>query len=130
MSRLLKYITVCALWLAGIGLLGHTIIIHDHHEESSCFSGKEKCPATENANDHHTGSPIHCHAFNDIAAEKAVLYQFNSNIQCNELILSLTGNDFLFELSLCRCVYPMPQPPYLDPHLRYSTGLRAPPSFS
>ena len=35
MSRLFKYIPVFVLWIAGIGLFGHMIMIHDHHSEAA-----------------------------------------------------------------------------------------------
>jgi hypothetical protein len=130
MSRLFKYIPVFVLWIAGIGLFGHMIMIHDHHSEAVCSAENEKCPASEQSKDQHSGSPIHCHAFNDIAAEKAVPFQFQSNVQCNDLILRLADTRFIFELSVCSTLYPIPQTPYLNPYLSDSSSLRGPPSFS
>ena len=127
MSILFKYSPVFALWMAGFGLCGHMTIIHDHHSETNFVTQHENCPAAEKSNDHHAGSPIHCHAFNDVAAEKAVPYQFQSVVQCNDLILSLSENNFVFVTALFRTLYPTPQTPYRNPHLRNFASLRAPP---
>lgn len=130
MGRLFKYFQVLALWLAIFAMGAHMVVIHDHHAEIACSSGAEKCPASEDTSSHHPDSPIHCHAFNDVASEKAVSFQFQSKIQCYELIFSIVDDGCDFDLILGCTFYPIPQTPYRSPHLRYASALRAPPSFS
>ncbi len=128
MRRLLKYIPVFVLWLAGIGLCGHMIIIHDHHAETASLAQEERCPASDQHN-HHSGSPIHCHAFNDVASEKAIIFQFVSDIQCNDLILSVTNKDYAIELSMCQLSVPDQRIQYQSAFYQDNFPLRAPPSI-
>ena len=75
MKGIFRYSSSLFLWLAGLALVAHLIIPHDHHTIDSFASEDKTCPVENNHHgDNHRGSPIHCHAFNDLAAEKAVKY--------------------------------------------------------
>jgi hypothetical protein len=67
--RAVKFIRTFILLLAGMLLVSHTIIPHDHHLIVSSIGFNDKCPFTGERSDHHPLFPVHCHAFNDVAAE-------------------------------------------------------------
>jgi hypothetical protein len=58
------------LLVAGLTLMAHNIIPHDHHITGTDNGERESCPASEERQHHHPLFPAHCHAFNDLAAEK------------------------------------------------------------
>jgi len=71
-SKALKNIAVFSLWLAGLVIIAHLMVPHDHHSDCSVFNEENEChasnttlPATAPA------FPIHCHALNDMTFEKA-----------------------------------------------------------
>ena len=74
MIRVIKKIPVFFLFLAEFILCVHMSIPHDHHMPDTSASQEERCPVSENETDHHRGFPVHCHAFNDLASEKAVTF--------------------------------------------------------
>lgn len=70
MSKALKNIAVFSLWLAGLVIIAHLMIPHDHHSDCSVFNEENECHATNT--DHPAPAfPIHCHALNDLTFEKA-----------------------------------------------------------
>lgn len=76
-----KTIRIFCLFLAAFIFNAHMIIPHDHHqtENEVCTGG------TIPASNHH-GFPYHCHAFNDLASEKATICTIITNLQCFDLI--------------------------------------------
>jgi hypothetical protein len=70
MSRFYKSIRVFFLLLAGLAISAHMIILHDHHLSDPIIGQKDSCSAADGKSGHHTGLPVHCHVFNDLAAEK------------------------------------------------------------
>jgi hypothetical protein len=76
-KRFAKYLNVILLWLAAAGMVGHLVIIHDHHPDTDFFAGKDHCPVSDKAPEHHSHHPIHCHAFNHVAGEKAVTFRID-----------------------------------------------------
>lgn len=70
-SKVIKKIAVFSFWLAGLVIIAHLMIPHDHHsdcsvfnEENECHASNIKLPASAPA------FPIHCHALNDLTFEK------------------------------------------------------------
>lgn len=56
------------LWLAGLVIMAHLFIPHDHHSETSVFNMEEACHSKGDDSHHHTPfQPFHCHALNDLA---------------------------------------------------------------
>jgi len=70
MRKILKYLQVFLFWLAGLTLSAHLIIPHDHHQGDEDLCQSNSCPASKSNPGRRTGLPLHCHAFNDLAAEK------------------------------------------------------------
>lgn len=79
-SKIIKNIPVFFLLLAGSVMSAHMIIPHDHHLTAPYSSQESSCPESDSKPDHHKGFPVHCHAFNDLTSEKAIVYIFSSNI--------------------------------------------------
>ena len=50
------------------------IIPHDHHPSDSGLCQENKYPVSKDGRTHHPAFPVHCHAFNDLASEKAIVY--------------------------------------------------------
>lgn len=125
-----KYIPTLVLWLAVFAMGAHTVVRHDHHAEISCAAQEERCPASESSQEHHSESPIHCHAFNDVASEKAVNYQYQSNVQCLDCPINQPFEGSAGVLSLWFSKIPEIIFPYRNPPVSSGTSLRGPPSFS
>lgn len=69
--KLRRIITAFCLQLAGFALVAHSVIPHDHHLFST-VNDTDQCPVSHEHPSQHPVFPAHCHAFNDMAAEKAV----------------------------------------------------------
>jgi len=54
------------------------IIPHDHHLAGAIPGRDETCPYSKEETGNHKGFPVHCHAFNDLNAEKATSFVFTS----------------------------------------------------
>jgi hypothetical protein len=121
---------VLFLLLAVIILNAHMIIPHDHHLSDSDLCQETKYPVSKDGRTHHPAFPAHCHAFNDLASEKAIVFNLNkyvrypdftpgsvlvpavSNLQisCGRIFdfYVLPVNSFILELSSLRA------PPFLS----------------
>lgn len=64
----------------------HIIIPHDHHQSDSDLCQENKYPVTQDKSNHHPVFPTHCHAFNDLATEKAVTYNLIKYVKCLDFI--------------------------------------------
>ena len=81
MIRIIKYIRTLLLFLAVVVLNAHMIIPHDHHQSDSDICQENKFPVSKDERTHHPAFPAHCHAFNDLASEKAIVYNLISYVQ-------------------------------------------------
>ena len=81
MKKINSKISVLFLWAAWILLTAHSVIPHDHHSPDSFGRREVSCPASGHESDHHTKFPGHCHALNDLASEKALIYTFFFNFR-------------------------------------------------
>lgn len=81
MINRVKKIPAFFLLLAASVFYAHMIIPHDHHlaEADVCQENAGQVPGKHTT--HHNGFPVHCHAFNDLASEKAIIYINFSQIQ-------------------------------------------------
>jgi hypothetical protein len=95
-----KYLPVSCLWLAVILLCAHQIIPHDHHNASPYADLDKNCPATENKNDHHTGFPVHCHAFNDLVSEKSRSLHVSPNLNFNIIAIICNSDPGTFQTQI------------------------------
>lgn len=89
MSKGFKNIAVFSLWLAGLVIVAHLFIAHDHHSDSTisdkegiCHSNKTEQPTKS------SGFPLHCHALNDITFNKVstIIFVHNDIPTCDLFI--------------------------------------------
>jgi hypothetical protein len=130
MRKILLYSSMFFFWLAGITLVAHLILPHDHHNSEYFPNQNNDCPVENQNNDHKHGLPIHCHAFNDLAIEKTGKFipvdrtpHFISDLYCESELQSKhvkTGKRILYNYT--EQVYNF--------HLVEFFRLRAPPSLA
>ena len=71
-GKVLKNIAVFSFWLAGLVIIAHLMIPHDHHSECSVFNEENECHADNTKLPVKAPVfPLHCHALNDMTFEKA-----------------------------------------------------------
>lgn len=76
-----KKIPAFFLLLAAAVFYAHMIIPHDHHLAEADVCQENAGPASGKHTTHHNGFPVHCHAFNDLTSEKAIVYITFRHIQ-------------------------------------------------
>jgi hypothetical protein len=130
MTPLFKKIQVIFLFLAVSMLNAHLIIPHDHHQADSDLCQENSCPASQNNNSHHSGLPVHCHACNDLASEKAIIYNVFKYEQATTLLAGCLSEKLAYypHLSWIR-IFDTKNKPVIARLLEF-TSPRAPPSFS
>jgi hypothetical protein len=127
MRKIFKYISVFSLWLAGLIMSAHLIIPHDHHLADSFSNQDINCPASNNESRHHTGFPIHCHAFNVLASEKLRPFHISQYIHYIFISYSKFSEGSAFELPVSSIRIADLQRPVSDPFALDLSLLRAPP---
>lgn len=128
--KIIKNIPVFSLWIAALAFCTHLIIPHDHHLVESVNNQEESCPATNGETGHRTGFPIHCHAFNDMASEKATTFVLKEHIQSIDLSFNCFTDFYVFDLQKSLLTVSDFREPFPDPFLLELYQLRAPPSLS
>ena len=128
-NKIIKYISVIFLWLAWLVLTAHVIIPHDHHLADSFTTKEDACPVSNGKTSHSSGFPVHCHAFNDLASEKATTYFFKFNIRYNDIAISSVFDPFAFEFQFPCITFIYLQNHLPDSHLLELSPYRAPPSI-
>jgi len=129
MSNIFKYIPGFSLWLALIIMSAHMIIPHDHHLADSFSNQEENCPASNNNSRHHTGFPVHCHAFNDLVSEKPINFLIIKDIQCDDLIAGSFTESKNHLIQFSKLSFLNSEEPLIDSEFPELSALRAPPSL-
>jgi hypothetical protein len=126
MTRIIKKIQFFFLFLAISVLNAHMIIPHDHHIADSGACHDNTFPVSKNGHKRHPGFPPHCHAFNDLASEKAITFQIVKQIQIHDFLPgSMHGSEASAQLPWIRIIDGLTQPVINSlPELSF---LRAPP---
>jgi hypothetical protein len=124
-----KHLSGFFLWIAILAIIAHGIIPHDHHSGIICAHQEEPCPASGSESGHHSEYPIHCHALNDITAEKIVNYISISVIQHFNVFIPLFSDDFSINPGASYLTVPDFRKPFRDPYLIEFSSLRAPPAL-
>lgn len=125
-----KIIPAIFLWFAGLAICAHLIIPHDHHPADSFLSQAESCPVSNSNAAHHSGFPVHCHAFNDLASEKAITFILSDNIQRPDVSFKSYPDAFVFDLKTSTVKYSDIREPIPDHYLLEFSPFRAPPELS
>jgi hypothetical protein len=92
MTWIIKKIHIYSLFLAVVLLNAHMIIPHDHHQADSDICQEESSAVQGKMNSHHPVFPHHCHAFNNLTAEKAIAYIVIKLIPSTEMIPGRANN--------------------------------------
>jgi hypothetical protein len=127
-ARVFKNIRLISLLLAVTLLNAHMIIPHDHHQSETNSCQQDSFPSSKQERSHHSGFPLHCHAFNDLTSEKAInlvilkLIQFHDHIPASIIDTALSNIQF----SRIRVYNAFKEP--LDSGILELSSLRAPPS--
>lgn len=130
MSKIIKNTPVFLLWLAGLAFCAHLMIPHDHHLGNTCSDQEDTCPVSNKKTSHSAGYPIHCHAFNDVASEKAISYHLIPHVQNQDVSIIGFLDGYTFDLQVaCTTIFDI-RKPFPDFHLLELSQLRAPPSLS
>jgi hypothetical protein len=130
MMRKIKNIPVLLLWLAGLVMCSHLVIIHDHHLAGTFSHQQDACPVSNEKPGHSPGFPIHCCAFNDVASEKAATYSIPRIVQTNYISICGFSDSYSFEYQdCCETIFALTKP-FPDSYLLELSSLRAPPSIS
>jgi hypothetical protein len=128
MSKLIKKIPAFFTLIAGLAIIGHMLIPHDHHLAGSEPGQKESCPVSKDKTGHRSGFPLHCHAFNDLASEKAIIFSLIKHVLSAGLITDAFPDTF--KLIYCNIKVINISEPFRDSCLLDLSCLRAPPSLS
>jgi hypothetical protein len=78
---IIRYMRAFFLFLAVAILYAHMIIPHDHHPSDSGLCQENKYPVSKDGRTHHPAFPFHCHAFYDLASEKAIVYNLIKHVK-------------------------------------------------
>jgi hypothetical protein len=130
MRKFVKNIPVLFMWFAWLGLTAHLLIPHDHHLFESFNTREESCPASNGNTGHHSEFPIHCHAFNDLASEKAITFVLTRNIVSIDFLFSDLHDALLPENQIPLFTLFEIRKPFPDSYLLELSALRAPPSVA
>jgi hypothetical protein len=68
--KVINSIRAFFLLLAAMAVAVHMVVPHDHHLSGSAGGLKNSCHSSPGRSHHRPLFPTHCHAFNDLAAEK------------------------------------------------------------
>jgi hypothetical protein len=128
MNRNFKIAPVFFLWIGWLFMTAHLVIPHDHHLLGSNSGSEDECPLSKGKTGHNTGFPIHCHAFNDLASEKARPYVIGPDTQYNNLAYSILYDISSFGLQRSNIQISELRKNIIDDFILEFTSLRAPPS--
>jgi hypothetical protein len=111
-------------------MAAHMIIPHDHHFSYPESGVQDFCPAENGRSGHHPLFPVHCHAFNDLAADKfspVAIPQHNPDGITTIIWLP----DYIIPaITISQTVLPASDKPFLQIIIPDLFPFRAPPSVS
>lgn len=117
------------LLLASLAIVAHMIIPHDHHLASQVNGLKDSCQPVREGSHHHPLFPAHCHAFNDLAAEKFSPVILKQKIQTSYVSIVWCPNYTIPYLHIVQKVIQNSGNPFPEIYIPGFSPLRAPPSF-
>jgi hypothetical protein len=127
MRILVKNIPSLLLWLAGAIFCAHMIIPHDHHLPDA-FGKYDVCQQSKtHPEGHKHGLPFHCHALNDLAAEKATKYFIGERIEQDNSIITGADDFSLNPDEVLSLIGIDPKIPIYNSEFHRLSSLRAPP---
>jgi hypothetical protein len=127
MKKIVKKTYLFFIFLAIFIYNAHMIIPHDHHQGDWDFCQENSVSGRGASNNH--GLPFHCHAFNDMASEKAVQYLVVTHFESTDLIPGILTDQALVirQSFLLNVIDQVDQP--LEQHVFNLIPFRAPPTI-
>ena len=129
-ARVFKYARLSFLLLAVTLLNAHMIIPHDHHQSDSDSCQQGSFPSSKQESSHHSGLPLHCHAFNDLAAEKILLLVLKKYFHSGFSKIIWFPDYGVNELHISLFAIHGPRKPLPDIYTPDFSPLRGPPSLN
>jgi hypothetical protein len=128
--KIIKQIQSFFLLLAAISFAVHMIIPHDHHLPGMTGGLKSSCHQSHDRSHHRPLFPAHCHAFNDLAAEKHTPLIIKQDTQ-NSFASIIWYPDYVIPyLQLTFLLFENTGKPFLDIYIPDFSPFRAPPALS
>jgi hypothetical protein len=130
MDKIVKKIPAFFLLIAGLAIVAHMVIPHDHHPVDQIVCHEDPSPFS-NEQTHHTSFPFHCHVCNDLTSEKAAtLMVVIKNIRNNYFVIDEESNSTIPYLYSSESAIFDPETIICNSDPSDSSSLRAPPSFT
>ena len=129
MGKVFKYTSVFMLCLAVFIFCAHMIIPHDHHSAAAFSDLDGNCPLSHETWGHHSRLPEHCHAFNDLIAEKHNLLVLRDGFHHNIITLTGQNNELSSEVQSPSVLF-IYQESLPDSNKPGSSRFRAPPALA
>lgn len=115
--------------LAGLIILAHQVLPHRHHY-SVCFELENHSLHHYNHLENSHNDPVHCHAFNELFAEKSLALKIKKQVQQASTDLLLLAGINLPEIFSGQPIHiTCPTPGEETGALLVDSPLRAPPAF-
>ncbi len=130
MSRILESVRNYFLLLAGLVITAHMIIPHDHHLSDQITGQNNSCPVSDSKSGHHSGFPVHCHAFNDLTAEKFPPAILQKNLQSGHVTIGRLYDITPLEFHYSKVIINYPGKPFPQIYIASANPFRAPPHLS
>lgn len=129
MYRIIKIIQIFFLFLAVSVFNAHMIIPHDHHQADFDLCSENSTPFSKTGGTHHPGIPGHCHAFNNLASERATSLLIKKQAPFQNFVPDIVHVEQAADIQLLyESIIDISIPPLLKGSQGLSS-LRAPPAF-
>jgi len=128
--KVIKPIRAFFLLLAAMAVVVHMVIPHDHHLSGSSAGLKNSCSMSHERSHHRPLFPAHCHAFNDLAAEKFSPVIIKQETQTSFASIVWYPDYILPDLHLSLLILDNTGKPFLDIYIPDFSPFRAPPALS
>jgi hypothetical protein len=125
----IKSIRASFLILAALAMVAHMVIPHDHHLAGQVNGLKDSCHLSHEKS-HHPFFPVHCNAFNDLAAEKFPPLTVNQAYQTSFVSIIWYPDYYKPALHLSQKISDNTWKPFPEIYITNFSPFRAPPSLS
>jgi hypothetical protein len=119
-----------SLLLAALAVVVHMVIPHDHHLPGMAGGLKNTCHVSHERSHHRPLFPAHCHAFNDLAAEKFSPVIIKQETQTSFASIVWYPDYILPDLHLSLLIFESSGKTFPDIYIPDFSPLRAPPALS
>lgn len=130
-NRIFKSLRHIFLLFAGVVIISHLIIPHDHHFSIQNNSLKDSCQMPDEKSGRHPLLPAHCYAFNDLTAEKSTPLKIIRQLDQTGFATVIWFPDYLIPgQHISQTVLPASDKPFQQIYITDFFPFRAPPCLS